>query len=1153
MDVAVDRLSSLPDDLIHKILSFVDIAYSIRLSVLSSRWRFIWTSMPNLSFATNEVSRSSPNHEFVNNVISGRNNQIDVSSVHLMFDAKATEVFVKRILEYAFSHNVQQMTIQMITTSEFPLSLLSSKSLKHLTMISTSIDCRSYSPWDLPALTTLHLQYVEFYSRSSILAMCQNLKNLTLERCEVFEFESCNGFSIINSRLLNLTLKDVEWYVDFVYVDTPQLKNLIIVDKPKSCSISELSGELTISARDLTYLLLKGSHFPKLSLDGFRSLDKVDLSISSPHKTDVHKICELLQRLHSVKSLALSLEIVELLSSSVEVISHQPSPFASLKSLKIYPLMNLEIYPVRLDQEPAAMEINLSTEVKSYLLDGSRNATLTVVSYEEARAIKTTKEAQRLMVNLWNSLEELEAYIKTKRADVKGKKTLADFCYDDFEIRTRGGELSHIFFSLGHIKELLTKVVTSKRVEMQQRYSRLCAEAETVVDKIIDDMKNECDIKQSIFGGYKTISQTQKEELEGVFGEDEVWNAIKGCGSNKAPGPDGFNFGFIIKCWGVIKADLLKSLEWFWETCSISKGCNPSFVTLIPKTQNPIGLSDYRPISLIGCFYKILAKRIKKVIGGLIGDEQNAFIKGRFILDGSLIANEAFDFLKKKKKRAFLLKIDFEKAYVSVNWKFITDTMGQMGFGDKWCKWVKACLNSATVSVLVNGSPTNEFIMERGVRQGVKIGHDDIPVSHLQYADDTLVFGEWSLPNAKNLMRIFKCVQNVSGLKINHLKTKIYGVGVRNDVIERLANRIRVSPGFLPFTYLGLPVEVNMKKIVCWNGIVEKLESVRQNFFWGGNDEKKKLAWVKWDRVISKSSLGGLDIGSLKACNLALLGKWWWRFRVEEDRLWVKLIKSIYGEYGGLGEEGVSRRSSGGKWSDIIKVGNDIEKTQVPFIGYFRKKVGDGCNTLFWLNQWLGDFKLSVRFPILFALESNKQVSMSGRGSWVIDGGWKWEWGWEREVRGRGLGGLEELSNMIQSFVPNSLYPDAWRWSLDEKGHFSVKSLRNMIDEKTLSNSSTVTQETKWCKIIPRKVSIFIWRLKQKRLPVLKWLNHIGMDLHSTMCPHCNEEEESITHCFLTYSRVSDGADIAKTTRKEPKIGQKQTRDEKSTQEPGIY
>ncbi|GJR27367.1 hypothetical protein Tco_1103599 [Tanacetum coccineum] len=189
---------------------------------------------------------------------------------------------------------------------------------------------------------------------------------------------------------------------------------------------------------------------------------------------------------------------------------------------------------------------------------------------------------------------------------------------------------------------------------------------------------------------------------------------------------------------------------------------------------------------------------------------------------------------------------------------------------------------------------------------------------------------------------------------------------------------------------------------------------------------------------------------------------------------------------------------------------------------------------------------------------------MSGRGSWGIDGGWKWEWGWEREVRGRGLGELEELSNMIQSFVPNSLYPDAWRWSLDEKGHFSVKSLRNMIDEKTLSNSSTVTQETKWCKIITRKVSIFIWRLKQKRLPVLKWLNHIGPIVMGMSDVSFESVDEIVNHKgrpnFHKKQRTVWKAtvwlicaDIAKTTRKEPKIGQKQTRDEKSTQEPGIY
>jgi hypothetical protein len=75
--------------------------------------------------------------------------------------------------------------------------------------------------------------------------------------------------------------------------------------------ISEFSGELTISARDLTYLRIKGSYFPKLSLDGFRSLEKVDLCISYPKKTNVHRISDLFRRLHNVKSLALSLEIVD--------------------------------------------------------------------------------------------------------------------------------------------------------------------------------------------------------------------------------------------------------------------------------------------------------------------------------------------------------------------------------------------------------------------------------------------------------------------------------------------------------------------------------------------------------------------------------------------------------------------------------------------------------------------------------------------------------------------------------------------------------------------------------------------------------------------------------------------------------------------------
>ncbi|XP_071739297.1 uncharacterized mitochondrial protein AtMg01250-like [Rutidosis leptorrhynchoides] len=134
-----------------------------------------------------------------------------------------------------------------------------------------------------------------------------------------------------------------------------------------------------------------------------------------------------------------------------------------------------------------------------------------------------------------------------------------------------------------------------------------------------------------------------------------------------------------------------------------------------------------------------------------------------------------------------------------------------MGFGDKWRKWMLACFKSASISVLVNGSPTQEFNLEKGVRQGdplspflfiiaaeglnllakkatesgllkgVEIGSDKILVSHLQYADDTLFIGEWGRQNFNNLMKLLNCFERVSGLKINYHKSQIFGIGVKRD------------------------------------------------------------------------------------------------------------------------------------------------------------------------------------------------------------------------------------------------------------------------------------------------------------------------------------------------------------------------------------
>ena len=133
-------------------------------------------------------------------------------------------------------------------------------------------------------------------------------------------------------------------------------------------------------------------------------------------------------------------------------------------------------------------------------------------------------------------------------------------------------------------------------------------------------------------------------------------------------------------------------------------------------------MGDYRPISLLGGLYKLLAKvltnRLKKVIGNVVSSDQNAFIKGRQILDASLIANEVIDSWQKRGEKGLICKLDIEKAYVSINWQFLLKVIQKMGFGSKWMGWMWSCISTAKFSVLVNGVPARFFSSSKGLRQG---------------------------------------------------------------------------------------------------------------------------------------------------------------------------------------------------------------------------------------------------------------------------------------------------------------------------------------------------------------------------------------------------------------------------------------------------
>ncbi|GKE96460.1 RNA-directed DNA polymerase, eukaryota, partial [Tanacetum coccineum] len=266
-------------------------------------------------------------------------------------------------------------------------------------------------------------------------------------------------------------------------------------------------------------------------------------------------------------------------------------------------------------------------------------------------------------------------------------------------------------------------------------------------------------------------------ELEKPITRDEIRNAVWACGENKSLGPDGFTFEFFRKFWDTIGPDLCIAVEWFFEHYSFVRGCNSSFIALIPKVPDPKFMNDYRPISLIGSLYKVVTKilaiRLSLVISDLISDVQTVFLPNRQILDGPFIVNELLSWCKHKKQHAMVFKVDFAKAYDSIRWDYLDEVLQSFGFSSKWRAWICGSLTSGMASILINGSPTSEFqfhcglkVVEAGIFKGIKIDNS-IMISYLFYADDAVFIGERSDDNLTRIMHVLHCFSLSSGLKIN--------------------------------------------------------------------------------------------------------------------------------------------------------------------------------------------------------------------------------------------------------------------------------------------------------------------------------------------------------------------------------------------------
>ncbi|KAL6323455.1 hypothetical protein AAG906_039025 [Vitis piasezkii] len=480
----------------------------------------------------------------------------------------------------------------------------------------------------------------------------------------------------------------------------------------------------------------------------------------------------------------------------------------------------------------------------------------------------------------------------------------------------------------------------------------------------------------------------------------------------------------------------------------------------------------------------------------------------------------------KSNQRGVLCKLDMEKAYDHASWKFLLAMLKKMGFGERWIKWIEWCISTVRFSVLINGSPSGFFQNSRGLRQGDPLspylfvitmevfscllrraisggflsrwrvrgrGGEGILISHLLFADDTLVFCEESHDQLTYLSWLLMWFEACSGLRVNLEKSKLIPMGRVHD-IEDLTLELGCKVGGLPSCYLSLPLGAPFKSEVVWDGVEEKfrkrlamwkrqyiskggrltlirstlssmpiyfmslfylprkvrlrLEKFQRDFLWGGGALVQKPHLVRWNLACLERKKGGLGVRNLALMNKALLKEGGWCTRAVSGRYGVGLWKTIRKEW--------------------LCMNNSLAYG-----------VGCGRRVNFWKDKW-----------------------------------WRWD-GWtplfSRAFNDWEIGMVESLMLKIQAFRVQREDEDKVVWTTSKSGVFSVKSLYSILEPGV---SSLFPCGSIWRASMPPKVAFFAWEASWGKILTLEQLQRRRYSL-ANRCFLCLSEVETVDHLLL--------------------------------------
>ncbi|KAL4565722.1 hypothetical protein LXL04_029825 [Taraxacum kok-saghyz] len=567
--------------------------------------------------------------------------------------------------------------------------------------------------------------------------------------------------------------------------------------------------------------------------------------------------------------------------------------------------------------------------------------------------------------------------------------------------------------------------------------------------------------------------------------------------------------------------------------------------------------------------YVLRILSMNAVIGKLIGGVQSAYVANRNILDGPLVINELYSWAKSGKKKVLMFKVDFEKAFDSINWNYLESVMNQMGFESKWRQWIRGCLNSSWTSVIINGSPTNEFKISKGVRQGDPlspflfiIAMEDLNVAmetardkglfegvhipngptltHLFYADDALFVGEWSCSNLKNLARILNCFNVVSGLKVNFHKSKVFGIGVAEDETSSYASILGCEAGQFPFNYLGVPVGANMNLKKNWKPIIDKFEAKLSPW------KSKTLSFGGRLTLIS-SVLGNLPTYylSLFKAPIAITEelekirrRFLWGGDKDKRKIhWVSWEKvTARKSDGGLGVSSIRnintslmvkwwwrlKQEKDSIWGKAIKGIHNLQDKPHDYLA--NKNITGVWKNITTARRELNAHGLEIGdvFNIILKSGDNTQFWCD---RWLGSEPLKniYPELFEKEARKQCTVADRFFEGSFAEHWTSQMEEDGldqWRCTLDPSGDYSVRALRHKIeDQRNLTGS---LPPFTWHKTSPIKVNCFIWRAMQQRIASAVALKSRGIESINTSCSACVAGQECSDHLLIKCTFASE-------------------------------